>query len=504
MLTCDDPAIRSVQVRALDNAFGAPAKHGCLGALIDVVLALLRLLFGNVLGVVKPTRVHFVAGTTGPVALSLVGARVAAVPVGVHTTEWRWQYRTGRGPWHELAVTRHRIYVLVDVPTAPWQQAPYSPSNTQLPWTEVLDVACRWGAPAATADQAAAKVTAAVYALGPGTVEYDCPGGGSSHYSSGGFACTAFLDRLHGGFGNGRYVNCSDCGTIVSAFANALGCDLWSSRMGYGFGLNELLAIGSSTWQTACGWGGFNYHEVAWNGACTAGDEVWDGCLRGRRRRRPGQRSARGPAARRHALRRPRRRQLPATAWPRRPHGRRAPPIRRRASGGPSREHRGGGLMSEQQRQFLEDQLALASAAPGDDDERDLVRGLPDLGDQLAGWRPVRTDARPDASPPSVLVFVRPADEAGDVVVAIDAFELPSAAAAHEHLARVLAEFQSPLLRVVAGVADVAVGHGDTAIVARRANVVFVVRNAGADIVAVLPVAQAVDAILQGGRPGPR
>jgi hypothetical protein len=123
-------------------------------------------------------------------------------------------------------------------------------------------------------------VTAAVYDLGPGTVEYDCPGGGSSHYSAGNFACTAFLDRVRGGFGNGRYVNCSDCGTIVSTFANALGCDLWSSRMGYQFGLNELLAIGSSTWMTACGWGGFSYHEVAWSGGCSAGDDVWDACLR--------------------------------------------------------------------------------------------------------------------------------------------------------------------------------------------------------------------------------
>jgi hypothetical protein len=160
--------------------------------------------------------------------------------------------------------------------------------------------------------------------------------------------------------------------------------------------------------------------------------------------------------------------------------------------------------VSDQQRQQLENQLGLASTAPGEDDERDLVPGLPDLGAELPGWRPVRTDRRPDGSPPSALVLVRPADDPGDVVVAIDVFELPSAAAAHEHLVRVLGEFQSPLLRVIADVADVAAGHGDTAIVARRANVVFVVRNAGADVVGVLPVAQAVDAALQGRRPGPR
>jgi hypothetical protein len=50
--------------------------------------------------------------------------------------------------------------------------------------------------------------------------------------------------------------------------------------MGYNFQLNEILAIGSSVWQTACGWGGFSYHEVAWEGACTAADDIYDACLR--------------------------------------------------------------------------------------------------------------------------------------------------------------------------------------------------------------------------------
>lgn len=127
---------------------------------------------------------------------------------------------------------------------------------------------------------AAALVTRSVYALGPSVVTYDCPGGGSSHYSAGPFDCTAFLERLCGGMGNGVYINCSDCATIVSTFANALGCDLWQSRMGYGFDLNELLAIGSTVWKTACGWPAFSYHEVAWKGACTAADAVYDACLR--------------------------------------------------------------------------------------------------------------------------------------------------------------------------------------------------------------------------------
>ena len=83
------------------------------------------------------------------------------------------------------------------------------------------------------------------------------------------------------------YVNCSDCATFTSTFSNVLGCDLWQSRMGPPvgqFALNDMLAIGSNVWQTACqgidGWSGsFSYHEVAWKGACLADDHIFDACL---------------------------------------------------------------------------------------------------------------------------------------------------------------------------------------------------------------------------------
>jgi hypothetical protein len=275
----DNPASPRVMVRAVDNVVDPPGPAGCLGVIIRILRLLLRAWFGNVLGVVPPSPVEFVDGESGPVTLTLHRSRLAVMPVGVHTTEWRWQYRIGRTRWQDLTVTRHRIYVIAGLPTAPWQQVPFTDTNSQLPWTEVLDTACTWAALTDTPDAAAARVTRAVYGLGQGTITYDCPGGGASNYSFGQFDCTAFLDRLHGGPGNGYYVNCTDCATIVSTFANILGCDLWASRMGWGFGLNELLAIGSTTWQTACGWPGFTYHEVAWSGACGADDNVWDACL---------------------------------------------------------------------------------------------------------------------------------------------------------------------------------------------------------------------------------
>lgn len=230
---------------------------------------------------VKARPVNFINGKTGYITFELVDPPVSHGRVGIWDLEWHWEYRqTPHQPWHHFATTRHRIYVVLDLPTAPWKQAPYNAGNTQLPWTDVLDYACRWADGASSTDMAAALVTQSVYALGPGVVTYDCPGGGSSHYSMGNFACTAFLERLRGGIGNGVYVNCSDCATIVSTFANALGCDLWQSRMGFGFALNELLAIGSSVWQTACGWSAFSYHEVAWEALCTANDDVYDACLR--------------------------------------------------------------------------------------------------------------------------------------------------------------------------------------------------------------------------------
>jgi hypothetical protein len=45
------------------------------------------------------------------------------------------------------------------------------------------------------------------------------------------------------------------------------------------FALNPTIAIGSNRWRTACDWGAFNYHEVAWKGACTQDDEVFDACV---------------------------------------------------------------------------------------------------------------------------------------------------------------------------------------------------------------------------------
>jgi hypothetical protein len=269
-----------IEVRALDADVNPSDPVGCAGLILWLIRELIRALFGNVLGEVKAKSVSFgVDGLSSYETFQLERTRVDKVGVGIRTTRWRWQYRKKGGSWTDFERTNHRIYVLLEVPKAPWQQVPYSASNTQLPWTDVLDRACHWASFSVDRDSAAARITANVYKLGESVIEYDCPGGGGSQYSYPVFDCTAFLERISGGTGNFQYVNCSDCATFVATFANAIGCDLWQSRMGWGFALNPILAIGSNTWQTACGWGGFSYHEVAWKDACSESDPVFDACL---------------------------------------------------------------------------------------------------------------------------------------------------------------------------------------------------------------------------------
>lgn len=271
---------KTVEIRALDPTVNPPGPPGCAGLITRIFREIIRALFGNALGEVKARSITFPGTGLGAFeTFELTKTRLHKVGVGIRTTTWRWQFREGGGSWADIETSRHRIYVLLETPNAPWQQIPYDESNTQLPWTDVLDRACNWAFMASDRDQAAAGITQNVYNLGNSVITYDCPGGGGTRYASPNFDCTAFLERIDGGPGNGQYVNCSDCATFVSTFANAVGCDLWQSRMGWSFQLNTILAIGSSTWETACGWGGFYYHEIPWKDDCTATDRVYDACL---------------------------------------------------------------------------------------------------------------------------------------------------------------------------------------------------------------------------------
>jgi hypothetical protein len=239
----------------------------------------------NLLGVVKEHLVTFGAkGETEYEPFELVNHWMLKRGVGIHTVHWRWQYRlTSSGPWIDFDDSKHRIYTVLATPTAPWEQGPYQGgSNGQLPWTEVLDYACRWAAWTSHVDDSAAQVTRALNKLGGGTLVYS----GYDHWfiSPNGryFECTKFLARL-GAASNtpAQTVDCSDSATALSTFANAVGCDLSQSQMcdptdtSRGFHTNWIQPIGKAA-PTKTWW---SYHEVAWTGAGDVNDRVYDASL---------------------------------------------------------------------------------------------------------------------------------------------------------------------------------------------------------------------------------
>lgn len=236
--------------------------------------ALVRATGGGRLGPVKEQLVSFdTAGDSGWQTFQLEAPAFHAHGVQAFDMAWNWQWRLrATDPWRPLLTTHHRIYVLLRAPTLPWNQ---TPGSTGLPWTDALDIACRWAAGATTPDAAAAAVTRAYN--GSGRVRYDTTAG-ATMYGWSTFQLTQMIDRLNGGTGLGPLVNCTDSANTVSTFANLLGCDLWQSRMGSSFALNPMIAIGTNTWAIPFN-GSFSYHEVAWKGACTAADAVFDGCL---------------------------------------------------------------------------------------------------------------------------------------------------------------------------------------------------------------------------------
>lgn len=242
----------------------------------------------NFLGSVSPTVVEFRSPQrTTSLALSLEDTTPVNRGVGAYTVVWQWQYRVpGAVWWTDLVRTVHRVLVTLSRPQAPWTDGPGLAEGRQLLWTDVVEVACAWARGARTEGEAASRITERIFGLGGAVLRYGCPTGTRESYANSLFNlfdCSAFLERLRGGWGNGPYVNCSDCAAMVSTFANALGCGLWQSRMGEylpHFHTNPLLAIGTQRLGDPCGSAaGFSFHEVAWRGSCSENDAVFDACL---------------------------------------------------------------------------------------------------------------------------------------------------------------------------------------------------------------------------------
>lgn len=289
-----DPSITSAYIRAIQPP--PPPPPPGWGAWVHQMLERFPILWWlvafmfvtghgkNVLGDVKEHEVTFGAqGETEYEPFDLEHLWMAQRGVGVHEVHWRWQYRLNKtSPWTDFDDSRHRIYTVLDVPTGPWQQQPYSNgTNDQLPWTDVLDYACRWAAWTSTLDDAATQVTRALNKLGGSILTYSGLGHWFISFHHNYFECTDFLKRLAAPAGTAlQRVDCSDSATALSTFANVLGCDLAQSQMNSWtdpdqFVTNPIRAIGGS-YHSPTTW---TYHEVAWKGTGSASDALFDASL---------------------------------------------------------------------------------------------------------------------------------------------------------------------------------------------------------------------------------
>jgi len=227
---------------------------------------------GNVLGQVKSRTITFDNGLSA-FALFDLDTASQSLGVGVHDIGWDWYVG---GTFQQT--TEHRIYTILNAPQAPWGQPGSSFPGFQLPWTEVLEHACCHAKGATSVNQAAAKLTQWLYSLGQQKkLRYDDYSSGSSNFTIGGmktFRCTRFLQAL-ADTATWR-VNCTDCATILSSFANILGCDLTQSRIGNEeFETNRIQKIGSdSTIRQE-----FSFHEVAWKFPREGAASIYDCCL---------------------------------------------------------------------------------------------------------------------------------------------------------------------------------------------------------------------------------
>lgn len=261
--SCEGDPVGEVEIRAIDGRLNPQDSSS------------LRTSVGNVLGEVEAKNINPCGEEFH--TFNLNNVRIWDAGVGMQDIVWCWQFKHGTSEWIELATTTHRIYSVVRVPTKPWLQNPPDISNTQLPWVEVLNHACDWAVNSQNPDEAAELITHRVHNLG--TLRYSSDG--SAHYTDcATFDCSCFLEFLSGELGNCGEVNCDDCASIVSTFANAIGCDL--SQMcirpvgNFRFGLKQHIRIGIPEPQVGKS---FLHHQVASEGGCEDNNEVFDCCL---------------------------------------------------------------------------------------------------------------------------------------------------------------------------------------------------------------------------------
>jgi hypothetical protein len=255
IFSCRDHSLTSIWIKAID------------GTVSDLPQDLRPV---NILGEVQARQIVLKDGQSKYEVFNLKDPQLSKTGASASDNTWLWQYSLDSRDWIDIGTTTHRVYSVPGLPSSPWEPRSGELANIHLPWTEVLEYACHWAAGHEDLRQVATAVTTGVNGLGKLLVSYR-PG---PSYTDGKFNCSAFLDLLKRGVGI-QTLNCDDCATIVSTFANILGCNLWQSGMGREFDTNRILPIGASYWRNFF----FFHHSVAWEGNCVENNLLFDACF---------------------------------------------------------------------------------------------------------------------------------------------------------------------------------------------------------------------------------
>ncbi len=256
------------KIRAIDGSPPPPQKSGCAGIIAAIIDAILRTLFGNILGEVGAESVVFDAnGNSSLTTFTLIGQWLTPNSfVSKRETKWKWQYHAN-GSWHDFDLTTHAIYVVLNVPNAPWVQ---TGDVTQLPWTDALDRACAWALGAKTLDEAAALIT---YGVNRQQNESYTP---MTMFGFGDYNLASYLTHVNNGMP--FIMNCTDCADAVTTLSNLLGCTLAEGQF-FNMQTRPFLSLAGDP-SNAAAWVTFNwsYHEICWLNDYNS-NTVWDGCL---------------------------------------------------------------------------------------------------------------------------------------------------------------------------------------------------------------------------------
>jgi hypothetical protein len=193
---------------------------------------------GGVLGELQVQTVAFSGPAAVTVDFPLLARNFAAA--GRHDVTWQWWWRAGpREGWQPLVDTSHRIYLTLDVPSAPWTQTFADKRN---PWTDLLDHACPLVAGRKNEMGASISLVKAIY--GNYALRYDIVSG-APRYGFGGTtgsfnmsnwityvlqglppASPTFCQGSGEAYNNHWIINCYDAAASLALMGKAVGARL--------------------------------------------------------------------------------------------------------------------------------------------------------------------------------------------------------------------------------------------------------------------------------------